>query len=855
MFFEKRFFVFGFLTLLFFSGSFFVLERIIFADTDSVGTDGGASKILISEIKTGGEKSGDEFIELYNPNAYAVDLEGWSLKKKTKAGVTEYNLLSDAGMRVEPTTGLRDDSGAGLEIAPRGYFLIAPRYVCGIGEDEKCYIGEKAADNFYSVKGLFIANDNSIALYDGEKTLMDKVGWGAAGDFSGNTFSENIPAGKSLESRIVAGIMKDTGDNSRDFFLQNSPDPRNSKSAAQENGEDESDVDESAGEDLSGTDTSDYSSDKTGDSSSAMVSEAGKKIIINEILISPAGDDTKMEFIEIYNAGTGTADLGGWRLEDQSGKTGKYVFPAGVKIKSGEYQVFYSAETKLSLNNDGDGAVLKDATGSLIFKTPQSGEAKENISFALENNNWAWTSAPTPGGKNIIKAQETQEKQTQEAEVVENNTATQEAENVSGVEEDSSKEDIGSGENYDFSDGVSINEIFPDPLGRDNQEDNFEWVELFNENNRSVNLRGWCLDDVLKKGSKVFCFANDKVVAAKSYLVVSSSETKIAFNNSEEDVNLLWPDKRVVDSVSYQKAKEGFSYSLGAGGAWAWTEKATPAAANTKTSGSKQKVAASSSQNSSASSSADKEENSGEILGEVASVNEQYVIRTIAEAKTLPQGSLVRLSGLVSAPRDLLGENILYILEKDSGEGIQVFGTGDDLSTLLLGDEVKMFGRLSEVGGEKRLIVEKALVEKISGDNLLESFALDFADLKSSLGSLVTVEGEASSIVDNNTFLLKASGGEMKIYAEPETGISFANIGNGKRVAITGIFSRTSLGYRLLPRFKSDIRFLKSEDGGIIIKGEEVASKGGDFTLYLKYSILAVFLMVVLRWRFVGNEK
>jgi hypothetical protein len=74
-------------------------------------------------------------------------------------------------------------------------------------------------------------------------------------------------------------------------------------------------------------------------------------------------------------------------------------------------------------------------------------------------------------------------------------------------------------------------------------------------------------------------------------------------------------------------------------------------------------------------------------------------------------------------------------------------------------------------------------------------------------------------------------------------------------VTITGIFSRTSLGYRLLPRFKADIRFLKSEDGGIIIKSEGVAGKGGDFVLYLEYSILVVFLIGVLRWRFVGVKN
>lgn len=905
MFFKKRFCVFGLLTLLFLSGSFFALQKTILAQTENNGAD-GTGKILISEIKTRGEQTGDEFIELYNPNGYVVDVSGWSLKKKTKMGVTEYNLLSDMGTKVDPLTGHRDDSGVGLEIAPGGYFLIAPRFVCGVGENEKCYLGATEPDNFYSVKE-FIADDNSLALYDGEKVLSDQIGWGQVSASVGDIFAENIPAGKSLARRIVAGEMQNTGDISRDFFVQDLPDSRNYKSGAQASGGEvvgggESDAGD-IGEEIGGTETemeteteteaeaeietedADESSNDNvpgevlptptpsagaSASSPSAVSTVEKKIIISEILISPAGDDTKVEFIEIYNAGTGIADIGGWSLEDQLGTISKYIFPVGMKIKSGEYQSFYSAQTKISLNNTADGAVLKDETGKLISKTPLSGEAKEGISFALENDNWSWTSVPTPGSKNIIKAQETAEKQIQtpiqtpEPEVVESETAAQEAENTEDVEPGGGEEVVGSGEDYDFSDGVIINEIFPDPVGRDNQENNFEWVELFNENDRSVNLKGWCLDDILEKGSKMFCFANDRMIAARGFLVVSSSETKIAFNNTEEEVNLLWPDKRVIDSVSYQKAQEGYSYSLSASGTWGWVNKATPSAVNAKLASTvnkaqsaTKKTAASTVKYPSVGSVAKSTEESGTVLPAATLTEEQYVVATIAQAKALPSGSAVQLSGLVSAPRGILGQDILYLSEKDSGEGVQVFGAGDDLSELLLGDEVTVSGKISEVGGEKRLMADEGTAAKISGDNLLESFVLDFANLESGLGGLVTVEGEVSSLVDDKTFLLKASGGEIKIYAEPETGISFADIKSGNRVAITGIFSRTSLGYRLLPRFESDIRFLESADGGIISASEGGPVKGSDFSLYLELAFWVAIPIIISWWYFnrAGKNK
>jgi len=885
MFLKKSFCCYGFLLLLFFIGSFFVLEKIIFAQTDSL-----QNKILISEIKTGGEQVGDEFIELYNPNGYAVNLKRWSVKKKTKAGTEEYSLLSDAGTAVDPATGVRADSDVGLEIPPGGYFLIAPRYVCGAAKDTKCYMGEAMPDNFYSVKGESLADDNSVALYDSEKVLADKVGWGAAADFLGSAFAGNISAGKSLERKIVAGTMQDTGDNSRDFSLQDTPSPRNSKNSSEttvseETGNDGSGT-ENADENIEQTETEDTTTEETetesadettetankssdnssspnqtSDDASSVATAVEKKIVVSELLISPEGDDAKTEFIEIHNAGGNEVDLGGWSLEDQAGKTGKYIFPAGTKIKAGEYRAFYSDKTKLSLNNAGDGATLKDAAGKLIFKTPLSSAAKENISFALEKEKWLWTSLPTPGSKNIIKEIEEDKKEevkeNEKAKSVDDETAASESEEeTAGGDDNVADKNSSSDKDLDFADGVNINEIFPDPAGRDNKEDNFEWVELFNENERDVNLKGWCLDDVLGKGSKAFCFAGDKIIAAKSYLVVGSEETKIAFNNSEEEVNLLWPDKMVVDSVSYQKSKEGFSYSLGTDGSWTWTQEATPSASNAKPKSTAKKAAAASSKYSLTSvGGGEKEEDQGEVLGDAAVAKEQYVAVSIAEVKALPLGSLVQLSGLVSAPHGILGKDILYIWEKDSGEGIQIFGTGNDLSSLLLGDEVKIYGRLAEVGGEKRLLA--AAAEKISGDNLLESFTLDFANLESELGGLAATEGEVGSIIDANTFLLKTAGGEVKIYAEPETGISFADLKSGERMAVTGIFSRTSLGYRLLPRFKSDVRFLKKEDSDIIVKSDETAVKNNDFAAYLKFALLAVVLVVAVKKSafYAGNRK
>ena len=104
----------------------------------------------------------------------------------------------------------------------------------------------------------------------------------------------------------------------------------------------------------------------------------GQVIVINEIHYHPPDPYGEAEFLELYNAGSTTADMGGWSMSDGI----DMVFPVGTSVVPGGYLVIsadptllaartgysgalvWSADTRLS--NGGERVAISDAAGNLI---------------------------------------------------------------------------------------------------------------------------------------------------------------------------------------------------------------------------------------------------------------------------------------------------------------------------------------------------------------------------------------------------------------------------------------------------------------------------------------------------------
>jgi len=104
---------------------------------------------------------------------------------------------------------------------------------------------------------------------------------------------------------------------------------------------------------------------------------------------------------------------------------------------------------------------------------------------------------------------------------------------------------------------ISINEFIPNPEG-DDQEN--EWIEVYNDSDSIVDISGWQLDDE-EEGSKPFVFPKNTLIAPKSYIVFPRPVTKIALNNDGDSVRLLLPEGIVFQEIQYDKAEQGRSSS------------------------------------------------------------------------------------------------------------------------------------------------------------------------------------------------------------------------------------------------------------------------------------------------------
>lgn len=166
---------------------------------------GALDHLVVSEVVTGGTSASDELIELYNPTAAALPLEGLELIYVSATGAT---ISRRAAWPL----------GAPL-VPPGGHVLVA----------NEAGLYAPLADAVYA-SGMAAAGGSVAIRIQGATTAIDALGWGTAASAWLEAPVAPAPAARASLERLPggqAGSTHDTDDNLADFVERLVPEPQN----------------------------------------------------------------------------------------------------------------------------------------------------------------------------------------------------------------------------------------------------------------------------------------------------------------------------------------------------------------------------------------------------------------------------------------------------------------------------------------------------------------------------------------------------------------------------------------------------------------------------------------------------
>lgn len=535
-------------------------------------TIGDSADIVISEIAWMGTKasSRDEWMELYNNSESQIDVTGWVLK------------TSDNGVIITL-----------IGLIPAKSFYLIERNDDEVVKDVKADLIENFGKGFSN-------NGEKVELYDSAGQLIDFVdasdGWPQGKASPDYKTMERIDMDRSsvLDNWKTNDGLTVKGADAEDNIIQGTPTNSGSiQIIPTESGDEDNNIQ--------------------------------PEIIISEIFPNPQGSDKELEFIELYNKGEMEIDLRNWALEDKTGS--RYVVKQKdfnvTSIQSQGYFVLYRKQTDIALNNSGgDMARLFNPEGDMadeIFYDDNADEQK-SLNRDLNTDELLWSEILTPGAASIISKTNQPPKISFSAiqdglkvkldasdsidpdgDVLQYawNFGDGEAESGEFIEHNYTesgkykiKLEISDGINKvedvkevildvpisqkNYSDQVIINEIFPNPKGSDLAN---EWIELYNKSSKEIALDGWMVGDSGVKSR--YKIPEGTKIQPGSFLVLKRVDTKIAINNTGDEIKLFHPDENLLDLIRFNEgAKEDYSYNRNPDDTWAWSEKMTPGTGN-----------------------------------------------------------------------------------------------------------------------------------------------------------------------------------------------------------------------------------------------------------------------------------
>ncbi|MFZ8806198.1 MAG: lamin tail domain-containing protein [Minisyncoccia bacterium] len=309
-------------------------------------------------------------------------------------------------------------------------------------------------------------------------------------------------------------------------------------------------------------------------------------LYISEIMYNPEGSDEGREWVEVVNLSSVSIKIfggkKGWRFNDGSNhlfeETEVILNPNEVLIIAQNKQKFLSEypsfrgkiiEVKnMSLRNEKGIISIFDENKNLRAYREYSNTCggNGNSYSIIFINNICYENSQKGGNPGVypderkLEIKEKIEEDVKEKNASQNNEEKISLKSLSAEISTSSLLSTSTMSEEDFS-CLVINEFLPNPDGRD---ENREFIELYNECDKKLNLDGL----TLKVGRFKLKLSGE--IKEKEFKVLRNSDYRFYIRNSGEEISLL-KDKETLYKISYSgKAPEGLSFSRNEE-EWFWT--------------------------------------------------------------------------------------------------------------------------------------------------------------------------------------------------------------------------------------------------------------------------------------------
>jgi len=298
-----------------------------------------------------------------------------------------------------------------------------------------------------------------------------------------------------------------------------------------------------------------------------------KNIQLHAFMPNPKGADTETEWIEIINLDKETVDLKNYYIDDEEGGSKPFHLD-GYTIKPNEIVRIMITTSKISLGNTKDKVRLlygKEIIEEVYYET-----AKDDELFIKKDGKWQRT---IPGKEDSKTTSSSESKNATTSPTTSNNssnnkTSAQEEQSTQTSKSNILTASLTSENNQTTKQGtlsmrVGISEVFPNPKGADKGK---EWIELFNWDEKDVNLNGWKL--IFNK--KEYKLDGITIKSNKPYVL---KDEKLSIPNSNLTIQLVDFQNTVIDIFEFEKSKEDhsvFRYQQ----EYIWTKNPTPNAPN-----------------------------------------------------------------------------------------------------------------------------------------------------------------------------------------------------------------------------------------------------------------------------------